>query len=423
MKGKILTLAALTGAVLPFAVNEYFNSRCPELPKEVILPSEAKAMPSFARQTGLSCSTCHTIPPRLNAYGRTFKIRGYTDGKAIEDILTGEGESILKYNPVSIRVLSYPYSKKKGEDREVIFPDEVVIAFAGRISENVGTFAAFASEEGEPFEPEIVKVALVKDFGNNTVVGIVGGKTSPTGTDPFDSLNLYSRITRFRTTVWEGVRKKDASDLWDNHNYGASLYASVSNWVYASVGAYTGIVRDDGTLNKDKSDPFDFYGRVAVTPQGIPADLNIGLFTYIGKDEDPITDQTLVKPRRYGVDAGVIYNIGDIGIELNGIYVNGKDKFPSNPDFKHNGYNLSATLYWKYRLGLSLLYGNYKYKSDNPLTTDNEDGVKRADTTVHVSYLIRPNVRLGAEYTTTNFSGVNAPEDTHLTSLILDFAF
>ncbi len=68
MRGKLLAAAAL-GIALPFAVNEYFNSLCPELPKEVILPSEANALPSFARQTGFTCSTCHTIPPRLTSTG------------------------------------------------------------------------------------------------------------------------------------------------------------------------------------------------------------------------------------------------------------------------------------------------------------------------------------------------------------------
>ncbi|MDQ7081957.1 MAG: hypothetical protein Q9N34_02405 [Aquificota bacterium] len=224
----------------------------------------------------------------------------------------------------------------------------------------------------------MVKVAFTKSFGS-TIVGIVGGKTSPTGTDPFESLNLYSRITRSKTPVWEGVGKNKAiSDPWDLHNYGASVYAYINNLLYLNLGTYTGIVKDSsGVINKDKSDPFDFYGRVAVTPP-LPADVNVGAFFYSGKDEDPNTNTTLVKPRRYGVDAGVIYNIGDIGLELNGIYVSGKDKVPSSPDFKHSGYNLSASLYWKYRLGLSLLYGEYKYKSDNPLTTpDNEDGLKR----------------------------------------------
>jgi len=58
--------------------------------------------------------------------------------------------------------------------------------------------------------------------------------------------------------------------------------------------------------------------------------------------------------------------------------------------------------------------------SDNPLTEDeDESGVKRKETTLHVSYLFRQNVRLGAEYTTLDYAG----ESSNLTTLILDFAF
>ena len=40
----------------------------------------AHALPSFARQTGQPCSTCHTDFPGLTPYGRLFKIKGYTTG-------------------------------------------------------------------------------------------------------------------------------------------------------------------------------------------------------------------------------------------------------------------------------------------------------------------------------------------------------
>ncbi len=423
---RFLIPSAAALLMAPLALNEYFGSSCPELPGEPIRFSAAGAVPSFARQTGLSCASCHTIPPRLNTYGRIFKMRGYTDGTAIGDLDVGEGRSILKNSPVSVRVFSLPYSKRKGEDREVLIPDELVVALAGRVSENVGTFTAFASEEGHAFEPEIVKVAFVHDMGT-TVVGLVGGKTSPTGTDPFESLNLYSRITRFKTTVWEGVLKRDSADLWDLHNYGASLYAYIGNVLYVNGGLYTGIVRDENSVkNKDRSDPFDLYARVALTPPGLPVDMNVGVFYYAGKNEpandDPanLGGNTSHKPRRLGVDLGFIKNLGDFSLELNGLYVSARDSFSTSSDFKHRGYNLSLNLFWKSRAGLSLLYGNYNYRTDNPVTSDNEEGVKRRDTTLHLSYLLRPNVRLGAEYTTTSYSPGN---DTNLTSFILDFAF
>ncbi|WP_051335557.1 hypothetical protein [Methylocapsa acidiphila] len=46
----------------------------------VIKPPGASALPSFARQTGQPCSTCHTAFPQLTPFGRRFKLGGYTMG-------------------------------------------------------------------------------------------------------------------------------------------------------------------------------------------------------------------------------------------------------------------------------------------------------------------------------------------------------
>ena len=40
----------------------------------------AQALPSFARQTGQPCGTCHTDFPALTPFGRRFKLLGYTIG-------------------------------------------------------------------------------------------------------------------------------------------------------------------------------------------------------------------------------------------------------------------------------------------------------------------------------------------------------
>src|SRR6202140_4602335 len=40
----------------------------------------AEALPSFARQTGQPCGTCHTDFPFLTPFGRRFKLLGYTTG-------------------------------------------------------------------------------------------------------------------------------------------------------------------------------------------------------------------------------------------------------------------------------------------------------------------------------------------------------
>jgi hypothetical protein len=46
----------------------------------LIKPPAASAVPSFARQTGQPCATCHTAFPELTPFGRRFKLNGYTMG-------------------------------------------------------------------------------------------------------------------------------------------------------------------------------------------------------------------------------------------------------------------------------------------------------------------------------------------------------
>jgi hypothetical protein len=41
----------------------------------------AQAVPSFARQTGMSCNVCHTAFPELTPFGRHFKLTGYAISK------------------------------------------------------------------------------------------------------------------------------------------------------------------------------------------------------------------------------------------------------------------------------------------------------------------------------------------------------
>ena len=44
----------------------------------IIVIPKAFAVPSYSRQTGLPCASCHYAPPELTPFGRTFKLEGYT---------------------------------------------------------------------------------------------------------------------------------------------------------------------------------------------------------------------------------------------------------------------------------------------------------------------------------------------------------
>lgn len=43
----------------------------------LIAPPSASAIPAFARKYGTSCTTCHTIYPKLTPFGEAFRRNGY----------------------------------------------------------------------------------------------------------------------------------------------------------------------------------------------------------------------------------------------------------------------------------------------------------------------------------------------------------
>lgn len=105
-----------------------------------LLPQQAEAVPSFARQTGMACISCHANNyPALNSFGRVFRTQGYTM-RGAAPLVEGEDLSIPADLKVSlITKLRYQLSDGDAGDRgEVQWPDEAALLIGGRASENIG---------------------------------------------------------------------------------------------------------------------------------------------------------------------------------------------------------------------------------------------------------------------------------------------
>ena len=114
----------------------------------VTVAPAARAIPSFARQTKMPCSTCHTQFPELTEFGRMFKLNGYTLS-AIEKIeaqdSAGREELSLNLMPiVSIMAQASLTELRKrmngGPNGNVLLPDQLSVFLAGAITPKIGAF-------------------------------------------------------------------------------------------------------------------------------------------------------------------------------------------------------------------------------------------------------------------------------------------
>ncbi|MDA8094667.1 MAG: hypothetical protein M0T84_12335 [Betaproteobacteria bacterium] len=117
---------------------------------------QAHAVPSFARQTGLACSACHTVFPELTPLGRRFKLQGYTwTTKAAAAAAVNEqtGDTVLSLAsipPITLllqaSVTHWAKAPNPGthtQNQNTYFPQQFSILSAGRVAPNLGAWLQF----------------------------------------------------------------------------------------------------------------------------------------------------------------------------------------------------------------------------------------------------------------------------------------
>jgi hypothetical protein len=127
----------------------------------------ARAVPSFARQTGMACEACHTVFPELTHFGRVFKANGYTltNLKQVRDV-SGRKEELLELSqmpPLSIMAqVSYTEMKTSvpnlagagapgvAQNGTAGFPQQFSLFYAGKIAPNFGAMfqVTYANDSG-----------------------------------------------------------------------------------------------------------------------------------------------------------------------------------------------------------------------------------------------------------------------------------
>jgi hypothetical protein len=109
--------------------------------------TNAARIPSFARQTGLPCNVCHTTFPQLTAFGRRFKLAGYTLTTE-QTINSGGGDSprlrLPRLPPPSAMVEASVTSLKTKvpgtQNTDVAFPDQLSVFLGGAVTPSLGAF-------------------------------------------------------------------------------------------------------------------------------------------------------------------------------------------------------------------------------------------------------------------------------------------
>ena len=173
------------------------------------MAAPSRAVPSFARQTGMACAACHTVFPELTPFGREFKLNGYVldNMKQVTGIDTSANQTLALNSipPLSLMLqVSYTRTKQPVPDSvvsgalakngDMLFPQQVSFFYAGKIADGLGAFLQLTYDGAEDhfgFDNTDVRYAHHLAFGgpNGNDHGLILGLTlnnNPTVQDPLE---------------------------------------------------------------------------------------------------------------------------------------------------------------------------------------------------------------------------------------------
>jgi len=369
----------------------------------------AQALPSFARQTGQPCGTCHTDFAGLTPYGRRFKIGGYTYGggqyrtalfSSSDDSADGKEKKWVP--PISMMAIvgftntqapqAPPTAPNSANNNTVVSP--VSFFWGGAITDHIGAFAQLTYNGpplggygNDPFQHNWnwdntdVRFADSTSIGKFNVTYGITANNNPTVQDPWNTTPAWGFPYAVSTVAPTPAAGAIIDGAFAAHAGSVGAYAYVNDVLYLEASVYHTL--DPKTQNALGVDPFgapgssDYapYWRAAIEPHWGNHWLEIGTFGMLA-DVHPwaagpaplgtppplaaVTTATFPQTDKYtdiGVDSQYQYQGDNFWFTLRGTYIHEYQKLDASFS---NGVAGNPTNELNEAKGYaSLAYGNY----------------------------------------------------------------
>ncbi len=235
-------------AVLPSAVSSGISGG-PTRGVPAAAPLTLRLVPSFARQTGFACSMCHYQFPQLTAFGRQFKLNGYTltGLKTIEDKDKKEKPtlSMLPFSPLSMMMQASATQLSTAipgtQNGTVLMPQQLGVLWAGAIAPNLGTFSQVTwvpSAGTFAIDNVDVRYANHGTVGETPFTWGVSFNNNPSSQDLWNTTPAWGYPFASSSTAPTGMASPLISGGLAQRTVGIGAYAMWNDLLYTEVSAY-----------------------------------------------------------------------------------------------------------------------------------------------------------------------------------------
>ena len=245
----------------------------------VLLPfNVANALPSYARQTQMSCTACHTSFPELNSFGRQFKLNGYTLTTA--STISDQGDTLkprtrlnlLSNLPLSVMVQSSFTNIAKDvigqQNNSGQFPQQLSLFFAGQITPHIGSFIQMTYADGSfGMDNADIRYSNTTNLGSNSLLYGLTLNNNPTSQDLWNTSPAW-RFPYASASTAPSPLKSTLIESLGGQVIGIGAYGFFNNFLFAEFSTYRsaqiGAHNPPDTTNTNVVNGFIPYWRLAL---------------------------------------------------------------------------------------------------------------------------------------------------------------
>ena len=314
-----------------------------------LLSVDVHAVPSYARQVGMSCDKCHTVFPELTPFGRSFKLGGYTMSKSDKPYefppplsaqaqfsYTNTGKS---QSPDSVE-RNWATKKFSSDNNFLNVPQNLSLFYGGKIYSGIGAFIQGTYDGVDnrtALDTMDIRFAQSVDSGERNLTYGITINNNPTAQDVWNSTPAFGypysgssvAPTPTAATVIDGGLGQQVSGIgtyifWDNMIYGeVSVYHTNENGLGQ---IFKGNNRIDTVL-----DGFAPYWRIAFEHQWDKHCASVGTYGLVSK----------IFPG--GVDSGPSDSFRDLALDAQYQYISGEHIFSAQTSWIHEYQDWNAS--------------------------------------------------------------------------------
>jgi hypothetical protein len=351
----------------------------------LLAPTDAGAIPAFARRYRLSCTTCHAPFPKLKPFGDEFAGRGFglEPGQEPTRSNLDLGDDLLQLPrefPLAVRFDAFAQARDGDPALDFQAPWTVKLLAGGQIGAGVAFYGYYILEHGEPGKLEDTFLLVSRPFGLPLDFTIGQFQISDA---------VAKRELRLQRLDYEILKVRPGLSGVDlTYDRGIALASDLGPvGAVLTVTNGSGIGPGDPTLDRDKYKNFGLHLSADVGP------FAFGAYGFFGTEADPLGGAAKNETWIAGPQAR--FALRDV-VDVSAVWLERRDSnagfvAAGEEELRTGGGFLEVVGYPQGHDGRWVVSALYNHVDSD------DDLADRDDAGLALSWLLRRNVRLVAE--------------------------